>query len=275
MHTKRKIIVVVKNILAFLVSFISMVPLILILFNSFKTSQDAADMTLSFPSFPLLFENYTTVIEQGKLIVSFGNSMLYSCGSVILTIILAAMASYIFSRNKTKLNRFLYLYLILGITMPVNYVALFKVMSWLGLINSQPGLILLYTAMQLPFSAFLIYGFVGQIPRELDEAAIIDGCKPIQVFGRIVLPLLKPAIATASVLVFLNTWNEFSMPLYFMTSSTKWPMTLSVYNFFGMYFTDWNLICADIVLTSLPVITIYLLGQKYIVSGMTAGSVKG
>lgn len=275
MYAKRKIEIILKNILAFLVSFISMVPLVLILFNSLKTSQAASDMDLSLPSFPLLFENYATVIEKGKLVASFFNSMIYSCGSVAITIVLAAMASYIFSRNKTKLNRFLYLYLILGITMPINYVALFKVMGWLGFINSQLGLILLYTAMQLPFSAFLIYGFVGQIPRELDEAAIIDGCKPRQVFGKIVLPLLKPAIATASVLVFLNTWNEFSLPLYFMTSSSKWPMTLSVYNFFGMYFTDWNLICADIVLTSLPVIIIYLLGQKYIVAGMTAGSVKG
>ena len=129
--------------------------------------------------------------------------------------------------------------------------------------------------MQLPFAVFLIYGFVSKIPVELDEAAIIDGCGSLRLFSYIVLPLLKPAVATVIVLTFLNTWNEFVSPLYFLSSSTKWPMTLSVYNFFGMYFKDWNLVCADIVLTSLMVIIVYLAGQKYIVSGMTAGAVKG
>jgi raffinose/stachyose/melibiose transport system permease protein len=121
----------------------------------------------------------------------------------------------------------------------------------------------------------LIYSFVAKIPVELDEAGIIDGCSPIRLFASIVFPLLKPAIATVVVLTFLNNWNEFISPLYFLSSSTMWPMTLSVYNFFGMYFRDWNLVCADIAMTSIPVILIYLIGQKYIVSGMTAGAVKG
>ena len=89
------------------------------------------------------------------------------------------------------------------------------------------------------------------------------------------LPLLRPAIATAAVLTFLNTWNEFVSPLYFLNRTEQWPMTLSVYNFFGMYYKDWNLVCADIFLTSLPVLVVYLIGQKYIVSGMTAGALKG
>jgi len=165
--------------------------------------------------------------------------------------------------------------MVLGITMPVNYVALTKVMMFLTLNNTRLGIVLLYTAMQLPFSVFLIHGFVAKLPAELDEAAVIDGCSPVRLFVSVILPLLKPAIATVIVLTFLNTWNEFVSPLYFLSSSSKWPMTLSVYNFFGMYFKDWNLVCADILLTSLPVILVYLLGQKYIVSGMTAGAVKG
>ena len=134
---------------------------------------------------------------------------------------------------------------------------------------------LLYTAMQLPFTVFLFHGFVAKVPVELDEAAIIDGCNAWKLFFYIVFPMMKPAVATAVVLTFLNTWNEFVSPLYFLSSSTKWPMTLSVYNFFGIYFKDWNLVCADIVLTSAPVLLVYLFGQKYIVSGMTAGAVKG
>ena len=163
----------------------------------------------------------------------------------------------------------------LGITLPVNYVALMKVMQFLHINNTKLGIILLYTAMQLPFSVFLIHGFIARIPLDLDEAAIIDGCGSVRLFFSVILPLLKPVLATVFVLTFLNTWNEFVSPLYFLGSSEKWPMTLSVYNFFGMYFMDWNLICADILLTSLPVIVVYLLGQRYIVSGMTAGAVKG
>ena len=188
---------------------------------------------------------------------------------------LASLAAYVLARNRSKLNRFFYFFIVLGITLPINYVALTKVLQFLHLNNTMIGIILLYTAMQLPFMTFLIHGFVSKVPVELDEAAIIDGCRPWELFFQIVFPLLKPAVATAAVLTFLNTWNEFISPLYFLNKTEQWPMTLSVYNFFGMYYKDWNLVCADILLTSLPVLMIYLIGQKYIVSGMTAGAVKG
>ena len=263
------------NALAWIVSFICLAPLLLIAFNSLKTKLDASAMNLAPPAWPLQFDNYRVVIEKGKLFTSFLNSLLYSTASVALSTLLSAMAAYVLSRNRTRGHRLIYLFLILGITMPVNYVALTKVMLTLGLMNSRLGVVLFYAATQISFSVFIIYGFVGRLPVDLDEAAIIDGCGPFQLFFRIVLPLLKPAVTTVIVLSFLNTWNDFISPLYFLGSSTKWPMTLSVYNFFGMYFKDWNLVCADIVMTSLPVLLVYLLGQKYIVSGIMAGAVKG
>jgi raffinose/stachyose/melibiose transport system permease protein len=273
---KQKLIsVFISNLAAWLISIVSMVPLLLILFNSLKDSQSASDMNLMLPGFPIQWENFAVVIEKGKLFGSFLNSCIYSVGSVILCCLLSSLAAYVLSRNRTKFTNFIYMFIVLGITMPVNYVALTRVMIFLNLNNTRLGIILLYTAMQLPFSVFLIYSFVAKIPVELDEAGIIDGCRPLRLFSSIILPLLKPAVATVFVLTFLNTWNEFVSPLYFLSSSAKWPMTLSVYNFFGMYFKDWNLVCADIVMTSIPVILIYLLGQKHIVSGMTAGAVKG
>jgi raffinose/stachyose/melibiose transport system permease protein len=272
----RKLIrTIFSNLTAWIISIISLVPLLLILFNSLKDSQKASDMNLNLPGFPLQWENFIVVIEKGKLLISFVNSCIYSIGSVILCCILASLAAYVLSRNRTRMTNLIYMFIVLGITMPVNYVALTKVMMFLNLNNTRFGIILLYTAMQLPFSVFLIYSFVAKIPVELDEAGVIDGCKPLRLFVSIILPLLKPAVATVFVLTFLNTWNEFVSPLYFLSSSTKWPMTLSVYNFFGMFFKDWNLVCADIVLTSVPVILIYLLGQKHIVAGMTSGAVKG
>ncbi len=275
MKIKRTVLAIIRNLIAWIFSAICLIPLLLILFNSLKEKKAAAKMDLHLPAWPIQWSNFITVIEKGKLASSFCNSLIYSAGAVILCVLFAALAAYVLSRNQSGLNRFLYMFLVLGITLPINYVALTKVLQFLHLNNTTGGIILLYTAMQLPFMTFLIHGFVAKVPMELDEAAVIDGCGPVQLFFLIVFPMLKPAIATASILTFLNTWNEFVSPLYFLNRSEQWPMTLSVYNFFGMYFKDWNLVCADILLTSLPVLIVYLIGQKYIVSGMTAGAVKG
>ena len=262
------------NLLAWVLSLILLAPLLLILFNSFKTGKAAAEMNLALPA-SLEWSNFAVVIEKGKLGTTFLNSMLYSVCSVLLCTLLCTMASYVLSRNRRRLHNFLYLFLVLGIAMPINFIPLMKVMQITNLMNTRIGIILLYTATQTPFNVFLIHSFVSKISPEIDEAAVIDGASPFGLFFRIVMPLMKPVLVTVMVLTFLNTWNEFVMPLYFLGSTDKWPMTLAVYNFFGMYFKDWNLVCADIVLTSLPVIVVYLLGQKYIVSGMTAGAVKG
>ncbi len=231
-------------------------------------------MSLRLPSV-LQLENFKTVIERGKLGVTFLNSLTYSVFSVLLCTLTSAMAAFVLSRNRSKANKIVYFLIVLGMAMPINFIALMKVMQTLDIINKRIGIILLYAAIQTPFNVFLIYSFVGKIPKDIDEAAIIDGCSPLQLFFSIIVPLIKPVLVTVMVLTFLNTWNEYILPLYFLGNSDKWPMTLAVYNFFGMYYRDWNLVCADIVLTSLPVIVVYLLGQKYIVSGMTAGAVKG
>lgn len=262
------------NILAWIISIILITPLVLILINSFKTSQAAAEMNLALPD-SVQLENFAKVIERGKLGTTFINSLTYSVFSVLLCTLTSSMAAFVLSRNRSKANKIIYFIIVLGITMPVNFIALMKVMQVLQIINTKPGIILLYASIQTPFNVFLIYSFVGKIPRDIDEAAIIDGCSPLRLFFSIIFPLLKPVLVTVMVLTFLNTWNEYILPLYFLGNSENWPMTLAVYNFFGMYFRDWNLVCADIVLTSLPVIIVYLLGQKYIVSGMTAGAVKG
>ena len=262
------------NALAWVLSIILITPLVLILINSLKDGQSAAEMSLRLPKM-IQWDNFKTVIERGKLGITFLNSLTYSVFSVMLCTLTSAMAAFVLSRNRSRANKIIYFIIVLGMAMPINFIALMKVMQSLDLINKRIGIILLYAAIQTPFNVFLIYSFVGKIPREIDEAAIIDGCSPIQLFFSIIIPLIKPVLVTVMVLTFLNTWNEYILPLYFLGNSDKWPMTLAVYNFFGMYYRDWNLVCADIVLTCLPVVAVYLLGQKYIVSGMTAGAVKG
>jgi raffinose/stachyose/melibiose transport system permease protein len=137
------------------------------------------------------------------------------------------------------------------------------------------GIIVLYAASHIPLNVFLIYAFIGSLPRALDEAAIMDGCSPLRLFTSIIYPLLTPVLVTASVLNLLDFWNEFLLPLYYLNRSIYWPMTEAIYNFFGQYQSDWSLVSADIVLTILPVIVIYLIAQRYIFSGWTAGAVKG
>lgn len=262
------------NAAAVFVSLLVVIPLLVLFVNSFKTPSEANRMTLSLPS-EWMFENYKTVVEQGKLLSSFFNGLLYGVSSVVLIVVFVSAAAFVISRNQKGINKFLYYFIISGIAMPINNVALMKIMQFFGLVNTRLGIVLLYSAINIPLSLFLSYGFVATIPEEIDEAAVLDGCGPVQLFVRVIAPLLKPVISTLFVLDFMSIWNDFNMPLYFLNNSSKWPMTLAVYNFFGTFENSWNLVSADIILTLLPVLFVFILGQKYIVGGVSAGSVKG
>lgn len=263
-----------NNVLAGLVSLIFFIPVYLVFVNSLKTRAEASSMGVGLPT-SLNWANFATVIERGKLVTAFGNSVLYAVAATLLGTTLAALAAYALSRNRTRLNRFVYFFIIMGIAMPTNFVTLTKVMQLTHLINTQMGIIILYAAAQIPFSVFLIYAFVETLPRELDEAAIMDGASPLRLFFSVIYPLLTPVLITAAVLNLLNIWNEFLLPLYYLNKSSYWPMTLAVYNFFGQFQSDWSLVSADVVLTIVPVIVIYLMAQRFILGGMTAGAVKG
>ncbi|WP_421762200.1 carbohydrate ABC transporter permease [Devosia sp.] len=259
---------------AVITSLVMAFPVYLIVVNSLKTKAQASSMGADLPT-SLNFENFLAAADKGKLVTSFFNSMLYASASTVIGTLVAAMAAFVLSRARTPLRRFLYFFIILGIALPINFFTLTTIMQATHLINTKLGIIVLYAATQVPFSVFLIYGFIGSIPRELDEAAIIDGCNPLQLFFGVILPLLKPVLVTAAILNFLGTWNDFLFPLYYLNSSSNWPMTLAVYNFFGQYQQSWNLVSADILMTIVPVLVVYLLGQRFILSGLTSGSVKG
>ncbi len=274
MKTKWTFLKFVKNMTAWLVSLIILTPLAVILLNSFKTQAESYSLDFSLPK-KLIFENYLTVIQRGHLVVAFFNSFTYASLSTILLVFISTLAAFGLMRNRNRLNRFIYYFIILGISLPINYISLMRVMIWLHLNNTRIGIILLYAAIGVPFSLFIAGGFINTVPKELDEAAIIDGCKSFSLFTRVIFPLLKPVVATLFVLNFLGTWNDFTLAVYFLNNSSKMPMTLAVYNFFGQFSRSWNLVCADIVLTTIPVLLVYVLGQKYIISGMTSGAVKG
>jgi raffinose/stachyose/melibiose transport system permease protein len=273
-HPTRTLRGAVYNVTAGGASLIALVPIYIVFVNALKTQPEASSMGVELPSVPQ-WANFGTVVDQGKLVTALWNSLLYSVGGTVLAVLVSALAAYVLARHRTRRHQIIYLLLVAGIAIPTNFVTLMKVMQVTHLIDSQIGMILLYAATQIPFSVFLIYAFVDTLPVELDEAAFIDGCSPLRTFVSIILPMLRPVLVTCGVLSILNIWNEFLMPLYFLNSSDKWPMTLAIYNFFGMYQSDWSLVSADVVLTILPVILIYLVAQRWILSGMSAGAVKG
>lgn len=262
-----------KFLFVALCSCVILLPIYFIVINSLKTLEESRLLNFALPT-EFQWGNYLKVVKEGSLVRAFWNSMLMAGVSSIIAVLVSAMASYALSRRRTKAHNFLYLYFFLGLIAPVNYVTTVFTLKFLHLQNTYLGIILEFATLGIPFLVFLYYGFFEGVPREMDEAAVIDGCGPFQLFFKVIFPLLKPATITGVVLNFLGAWNDFVTPLYLLSNNKKLGMINSIYNFFGEHFNDWNMIFADIVLTVFPILIIYLCGQKYIVSG-TAGAVKG
>ena len=232
LRLRKNLATVVKHLVCIFMSLLVLAPLYLVIINSLKTKGESARMNLALPT-TWEFSNYLKVIDQAKLANGFLNSMLYALIATSVGVVLSCMASYVLSRNRTKLNNFIYYFFICGLFFPVNYVCLVRVFNWMHLTNTRAGIILTFASAMIPFCVFTIYSFVATVPRELDEAAVIDGAGPVGLFFRVVLPLLKPTIMTCFILQFMSVWNDFLTPLYLSSKSKLFPMTMSVYQFFG------------------------------------------
>jgi len=263
-----------KELFGWLLALLFVMPLLLIVVNSLKTQAEADLMNLALPK-SIQWENYATVIEKGKLLRAFRNSMIIAAGSVLLTNLSSALGSYVLSRRRSRMSRGVYYLFIIGLIAPINMIPTIKVMQLLHVMNTFQGIILLYSALMIPFTVFLYYGFISSVPRELDESAVLDGSGSLTLFFRIVFPLLLPVMVTSLLVNFMSAWNDFILPLYVFNKTAFNPMTLAVYGFYGMYVSSWNLVCAAIILTTLPIVVAYFVGQRYLVSGMMSGAVKG
>jgi raffinose/stachyose/melibiose transport system permease protein len=273
--TRKKATNVAIEIILWFFSLLVFIPLYFIIINSLKSQGEVAgSLSVAFPN-KLMFENYWVVLQDGKMLQAFLNSAIYSVFSAALCCILAALAAYIIVRRNNKLNRTIFNLFLIGMIAPVNMVTTYSVMKSLSLINTRYGLVLLYAASFLPFSILLYKGFVSNLPKSLDEAAIIDGAGPIRLFVTIIFPLLKPVTVTVAMLNFVNCWNDFMFPLYFTSDSTKWGVVLTLYQYLGQFFSSKQYLFSAATIIVIPTLIVYLLGQKYIISGMTAGAVKG
>jgi raffinose/stachyose/melibiose transport system permease protein len=260
--------------LLILASLLIILPLLIMIFGSFMNSTEVLKFTLRFPD-QWMFSNYTKVFREGGLGRAFLNGLLITGVSSVLNIFTSSAAAFILVRRETRLAGFLYMFFFMGLIAPMSTITTIRVVQWMGFYGSITSVILIYASLNTAFSVFLYSGFIRSIPKALDEVAFLEGANTIDVFFRIVTPLILPVNATVAIMVFMSVWNDITIPLYFLTDSSDWTMPLSVYNFYGKYSRDWNLIFADLVLTSLPVFVLYLFCQKYIVSGLTAGAVKG
>ncbi len=270
MKRVRKVLYYLSTIL---LTLIFVTPLWMVFINSLKEKKDARFFGLGFPKV-FRWDNYQTVIEAGNVVRAFFNGLIVAGGSVIIVLIFSSLAAFVISRSHSRWARTAYYVFLCGLVIPVAFVPTYLILDALHLFNTYIGLILISATYGLPMSIFLYTGFVKTIPRELDEAAFLDGCTPVRMVFTIIFPLLKPITITLFIFNFVGCWNDIQVPLYF-SNTAKWNLPLTVYNFYGTYGSSWNLVFADIVMTVLPLLILYLLCQKYIIAGMTAGAVKG
>jgi raffinose/stachyose/melibiose transport system permease protein len=249
-------------------------PIGIMVLGSLKTPRDASRFNLQLPP-EWHFENYLTVFEKGNILQAFTNSAIITVSVVIIIVLSSALASFYLARNLGKPASKLYSFFMLGLLAPISFIPTIKLLQGLRLMGSFTGVILIFSSLNMAFSIMLFTGYFRTIPREMDEASIIDGCRPLQTFFLILFPCLVPVIVTSIIFTFMGVWNNFTIPLYFLTDSRRWPLPLMVYRFFGQYQSSWNLVFADLVVTSIPIVIVYIIAQRYIIAGMTSGAIKG
>lgn len=257
-----------------LVSLIIVSPILMMILGSLKTPAEAALSTLALPKV-WKFDNYVFVFKSGGVFRAMGNSIFITAIATFFVIIASAMTAFLLARKNSRGIGLLYNYFYLGMIAPMQVITTFGLLKLMGIIGSFISVILIYIAINTSFCIFVFTGFIKGIPKDMDEAAYIDGAGPLRMFISVILPLLKPILFTNVTIMAMSIWNDFQIPIYFLNSSKKWTMPLTVFNFYGQYFSSWNLVYADLVLTALPVTILYLFCQKYILEGMTAGAVKG
>lgn len=257
-----------------LLSLAILLPVALMVFGSLKSAPEAARLRLDLPDV-WRFDNYALVFEKGKIGRAMLNSVMITFASVFGVVLVSAMAAFYIVRRDTGLNRVMLNVFYMGLVAPLHIITTIQLLQWLHLSGTYISVILIFIALHIPFSVFLFSGFIKTVPKELEEAAEIDGCGPFRLFFFVVFPLLLPVLATCSIINFMGIWNDFMIPLFFLNSSEKWTMPLTVYHFFGRYSSEWNLVFADLMITAAPVLLVYVFAQRFIIDGMTSGSVKG
>ncbi|MFG1813943.1 carbohydrate ABC transporter permease [Kribbella sp. NPDC049174] len=264
-------VAIVSSIVVFVI------PFVFIVLTAMKDRQQAADLDFSWPHQFRFVQNFVDVVKARDymLVIAFINSTILTVASVAGMVVLAAMAGFVLQRRRSRWNPFINFLVLSGLIIPPAVVPTIWVLQKLGLFRTMPGLILIEIAFGLSFCILLFRAFVATIPRELDEAAIIDGAGPLRLFFRVIFPLLRSVIITVVVVQSVNVFNDFVNPLYFLPGDKNATVQLTLYNFSGQFSTQYNLLFMDILLITIPPLIMFLFFNRQIVAGMTSGAVKG
>lgn len=248
-----------------------------IVITSLKTNRELVLDVWALPAKPA-FQNYVKAWSQLHLGSYFLNSIMVVFSAVIIILVLSAPASYILSRAKFRGRNLVTMIFIagIGIPMPLLFIPLFVILAGIKLINTLPGLGIVYVASAIPFTVYMLTSFFGTLPKELEEAAILDGCSDIQVFSKVMLPLASPGLITAAIFNFMFLWTEYQLALVFLNDSKLRTLSLGLYALQGSmeYTGDWVGLMAGVVCVVVPTIILYIILSERMISGITMGAVK-
>ncbi len=257
--------------------FVFLIPFAFILLTASKDRQESAALEFSLPQQFMLFENVWEVIQTRDfmLLTAFANSTILTVASVTLMVLFAAMVGWVLQRRKSRINTMVNFLVLAGLIIPPAVVPTIWVLQGLELFGTLHGLVLIEVTFGLSFSILMFRAFIAAIPRELDEAATIDGAGPIRLFFQVAFPLLRSVIVTVIVVQAVFVFNDFQNPLYFLPGDDNATVQLTLYNFQSQFNTRWNLLFTNVLLITIPPLLMYIFFQRQIVAGMTSGAVKG
>ncbi|MEM9631541.1 MAG: carbohydrate ABC transporter permease [Pseudomonadota bacterium] len=260
-----------------LYTLIALFPVFVILINSFKTRKAIFREPLALPttdSFSMI--GYQTVMKQGDFFLYFQNSMIVTVASLFFILLFGAMAAFALSEYRFRGNMLMGLYLALGIMIPIRIgtVAILEMMVATGLVNTLMALILVYTAQGLPLAVFILSEFMRQVSDDLKNAGRIDGLSEYTIFFKLVLPLVRPAMATVAVFNMIPIWNDLWFPLILAPAEEVKTLTLGSQVFIGQFVTDWNAVLSALSMAILPVLILYVIFSRQLIRGITSGAVK-
>jgi raffinose/stachyose/melibiose transport system permease protein len=267
---------VLKYLVATFVALIVLIPLLATVINGFKTNAEVQLHPFGLPT-SWQWENYISVLQSSAFWRQLGNSTMVMLASAIGVVVLASMPAFVFSRMTFRGRELLFNFFTLGLLFPiaVAILPLYITLRQANLVDSLWGIILPQVAFGLPGNILILRGFFTTIPQELEDAAAIDGCTPVGFFVRVMLPLMRPALAAVVVLTMVYSWNDFFLPLLVLNSEKLYTLPLGIMQFQGQFGTDWARVLAFISLSLVPTIIFYLVAERQIIAGLTAGAVKG
>ena len=252
-------------------------PILLVVMNSFKARKAIFGAPLALPT-PSTFSlvGYDKVFGDSSVASYYANSIFVTGGAIVLTLLFGAMAAWALTEYRFRGATLLGLYMAVGIMVPIRLgsVAIVQLVSGLDMINTLSALVVVYVAQNLPLAIFILSEFVAQLPRELREAARCDGVSEYQLFFHVILPLLRPAMATVAVFTMIPVWNDLWFPLLLAPANGKQTITLGIQQFLGQYITDWNAVLAALSAAIVPVLVLYVIFSRQLIRGLTSGAVK-